>query len=265
MTLVASDAGPAVALVRRPGPRVAEGLVENSARVPVDASLALTQWHGYVAALHAAGWRTVEVAAADDCPDAVFVEDTVVMVDDVAVLTAPARESRRPGVPGTAAALEALGCATVALPAGATLEGGDVLKSGRTVYVGRSDRTDDAGVAALAAVADEHGRQVVVVPVTKVLHLKSAITALSDGTVMGFEPLVDDPGVFADFLAVPEPEGAAVVLLGGSRLLVSAAAPRTADLLAARGWDPVPVAIGELEKLEGCVTCLSVRLRHLTP
>ena len=95
------------------------------------------------------------------------------------------------------------------------------------------------------------------------LHLKSAVTALPDGTVIGYPPVVDDPRIYPRFLAVPEEPGSHVVLLGGDQLLMSAAAPRTADLLTDLGYRPVPVDISEYEKLEGCVTCLSVRMREL--
>ena len=98
-------------------------------------------------------------------------------------------------------------------------------------------------------------------PLTRVLHLKSAVTALPDGTVIGYEPLVDDPSVWDSFLAVPEESGAHVVLLGGDRLLMAADAPRSAELFRSRGYEVVEVDISEYEKLEGCVTCLSVRLR----
>ena len=94
------------------------------------------------------------------------------------------------------------------------------------------------------------------------LHLKSAVTALPDGTVIGYEPLVDDPTVWGDrVLAVPEEPGAHVVLLGDDALLMSSAAPATAELFERRGYRVVAVDISEYEKLEGCVTCLSVRLR----
>ena len=92
------------------------------------------------------------------------------------------------------------------------------------------------------------------------LHLKSGVTALPDGTVVGYEPL-DDPAAFAPFLAVPEEHGTAVVDLGDGAVLMSADAPRTAELYASRGLDVVTVPITEFERLEGCVTCLSVRLR----
>jgi dimethylargininase len=103
---------------------------------------------------------------------------------------------------------------------------------------------------------------VVPVPTTKVLHLKSAVTALPDGTVVGFEPLVDDPTVWPSFLAVPEESGSHVVLLGGDAVLMSADAPKTQQLFEERGLNVLAVDISEFIKLEGCVTCLSVRLRH---
>ena len=101
----------------------------------------------------------------------------------------------------------------------------------------------------------------VAVPVTKVLHLKSGVTALPDGTVIGYPPLVDDPGVYPRFLPVPEEHGTAVVRLADDQILMSADAPRSAELFAARGLDVIRVPITEFEKLEGCVTCLSVRIR----
>lgn len=254
-----------IALVRRPSPRVADGLVENGERVPVDAVLALEQWHGYVRTLTAEGWETVEVPASDEHPDGVFVEDTVVMFRNVAVVTRPARASRRGEERATAALVGELGLSVNAVRAPGTLEGGDVLKVGDTVYVGRSARTDASGVAQLRAVLEPLGARVVAVPVTRALHLKTAVTALPDGTVIGYEPFVDEPRLFDRFLPVPEAHGSAVVDLGGGRLLMSAAAPRTAEVLADLGWTPVPVDIGELEKLEGCVTCLSVRVRELVP
>lgn len=108
------------------------------------------------------------------------------------------------------------------------------------------------------------GARVVPVPLSGVLHLKSAVTALPDGTVIGYPPWAGGTDAFPRFLPLPEEAGAHVVLLGDGALLMSATAPRTAELLAARGWTPVPVEIGEFEKLEGCVTCFSVRLRDLT-
>jgi dimethylargininase len=255
------------ALVRRPGPRLADGLVTHLERTSVDVTLARTQWQAYVDAMAAAGWDPVEVPPADDCPDAVFVEDTMVVYRDLAVITRPGASVRRPETEAARAAVEAQGYRIVTIEPPGTLDGGDVLKLGSTVYVGRSGRTNDSGTAQLAEALEPEGAQVRVVPVTKVLHLKSAVTALPDGTVIGYPPLVDDPGAFERFLPVPEETGAHVVLLDGDddedgRLLMASSAPRSAELFAERGYRPVPVDVGEFEKLEGCVTCLSVRLRQ---
>lgn len=251
------------ALVRRPGPRLAEGLVTHIDRRPVDPALALRQWETYVQVLRDHGWQTTEVAPADDCPDAVFVEDTLVMFRNVALLARPGAGPRRPEVPAARAAAEALGCSVNEIRAPGTLDGGDVLKVGDTVYVGRGGRTNGEGVRQLRAAFEPLGARVVAVPVSRVLHLKSAVTALPDGTVIGYPPLVDDPALFPRFLPVPEESGAHVVLLGGGRLLMAAGAQKSAELLTDLGYQPVVVDIGEFEKLEGCVTCLSVRLREL--
>ena len=251
------------ALIRRPGPALAAGIVTHVDRVPVDVGLATTQWDRYVAAMADSGWDLVEVPPADDCPDAVFVEDTVVMYRGVAVLTRPGADARKPEVEGVAKVVESLDCPVVRIHGPGTLDGGDVLKVGSTVYVGRGGRTNGEGVRQLRHALEPLGATVVAVPVTKVLHLKSAVTALPDGTVIGHLPVVDDPHAYARFLAVPEESGAHVVLLGGDKLLMAADAPRSAELFADLGYEPVVVDIGEFEKLEGCVTCLSVRLRHL--
>jgi dimethylargininase len=250
------------ALVRPPSPRLDEGLLTHLQRSPVDVDLARRQWEGYVAALHDAGWHTIEVPAADDCPDGVFVEDTVVMYADRAVVTRPGADERKPETAGTAGVLGDLGYDVVTIEAPGTLDGGDVLKHDGTVWVGQGGRTNAVGIAQLAAHLAPYDAHVVGVPLTKVLHLKSAVTALPDGTVLGYPPLVDDPAVWPSFLAVPEEPGAHVVLLGDDRVLMSSSAPHTRALLEERGLEVVAVDIGEFEKLEGCVTCLSVRLRH---
>jgi dimethylargininase len=249
------------ALVRRPSPRLAEGLLTHIARVPVDVELAMREWEGYVAALADEGWQTIEVPPADDCPDAAFVEDTVVMYADVAVIARPGADERRPETAGTEQVLTGLGYRIEHIRAPGTLDGGDVLKHGGKVWVGLGGRTNQSGVDQLAALLTPLGATVVGVPVSRVLHLKSAVTALPDGFVVGFEPLVDDPATWERFLPVPEEAGAHVVLLGGDTVLMSASAPRSRELFEARGLRVVATDISEFEKLEGCVTCLSVRLR----
>ncbi len=251
------------ALIRRPSPRLAEGLVTHIAREKVDAGLALEQWEAYAEALRTHGWETIEVDPADDCPDSVFVEDTVVMYKNVALIARPGAESRREETAGVEEAVARLGCSVNWIWEPGTLDGGDVLKVGDTIYVGRGGRTNAAGVQQLRAAFEPLGARVVAVPVSKVLHLKSAVTALPDGTVIGHIPKVDRPALFPRFLSVPEEAGGHVVLLGGDKLLIAASAPRTAELLTDLGFEPVVVDISEFEKLEGCVTCLSVRLREL--
>ncbi|WP_407318392.1 N(G),N(G)-dimethylarginine dimethylaminohydrolase [Isoptericola halotolerans] len=248
-------------IVRPPSPHLADGELTHLDRVPVDAALARRQWEDYVAVFRERGWTVSEAATADEHPDGVFVEDGVVVFDRLAVITRPGAPSRRGELDTLVPVVTGLGLDTAVIEAPATLDGGDVLTVGRTVYVGRSSRTNDAGVATLRELLAPRGWQVVAVPVTRVLHLKSGVTALPDGTVVGHPPLVDDPTVFERFLPVPEPEGNAVVVLDEDTVLMSASAPRTAGLFRTRGLEVLTTPVSELEKLEGCVTCLSVRLR----
>jgi dimethylargininase len=249
------------ALVRPTSRRLAEGQLTHIERVAVDVDLAEQQWDAYCDALDTWGFQTVRVPGDDALPDSVFVEDAVVMFGDLAVLTSPGAESRRAETDAVGDILRGLGTEVAAIELPGTLDGGDVLKIERTVYVGQGGRTNGDGIRQLRALLTSRGYTVVGVPVTKVLHLKSAVTALPDGTVIGYPPLVDDPTLFDRFLAVPEEAGAHVVLLGDDRVLMAASAPATADLFTSMGLHPVTVDISEFEKLEGCVTCLSVRLR----
>lgn len=252
---------PMRALVRRPSPQLADGLVTHIDRTPVDAELAQHQWTGYVDALQSAGWQTIEVPAAPEAADSAFVEDTVVMFRDTAIIAHPGAPSRVGETEATAATLRNLGYRIKPMTTG-HLDGGDVLKIDDTVYVGRGGRTDAAGVAEFRALLEPLGAKVIAVPLHKALHLKSAVTALPDGTVIGYSPVVDDPGFFPHYLDMPEEGGAHVVDLGLGRLLMAASAPQSAERIADLGYTPVVVDISEFEKLEGCVTCLSVRLRH---
>jgi dimethylargininase len=202
------------------------------------------------------------VSPADGCPDSAFVEDTVVMYGDRAVVTRPGADERKPETAAVADLLGVLGYDVVSIQAPGTLDGGDVLKHGGTVWVGMGGRTNRSGLDQLTSYLEPYGAHVVPVLVSKVLHLKSAVTALPDGTVVGYEPLVDDPAIWESFLAVPEESGSHVVLLGGETVLMSSDAPDSKRLFEERGLDVVAVDISEFIKLEGCVTCLSVRLRH---
>jgi dimethylargininase len=204
-----------------------------------------------VAALAAAGWEPVEVAPADECPDAVFVEDVLVVHAGIAVLTRPGAAERRPELTGAEETACSLGLRLGRIEPPGTLDGGDVLVTGEAVYVGTGGRTNAEGARQLGAVL---GRAVRAVPVSGVLHLKSAVTALPDGTLVGHPATA----LLPECLAVPEPSGANIAVLGPQSVLVAADCPRSAELYASLGFEPVVVEIGELQKLEGGVTCLSV-------
>ncbi|QNE37148.1 dimethylargininase [Leifsonia shinshuensis] len=250
-----------IALVRIPAGNLSEGLITHIEREAVDSELADKQWDDYVAALSAAGWQTVEVASADQLADSVFVEDTAVVFGDTAVISRPGADERKPEVAGTEAALRAQGLRLERIEEPGTLDGGDVLKVGDTVYVGRGGRTNAEGIRQLRALVAPLGYTVVAVPVTKALHLKTAVTALPDGTVIGYEPIVDDPRIFQRFLPVPEAHGTAVVVLDDATVLMSSSAPGSVALVEDLGYTVIQVDISEFEKLEGCVTCLSIRIR----
>ncbi|MBX6769491.1 MAG: N(G),N(G)-dimethylarginine dimethylaminohydrolase [Actinomadura rubrobrunea] len=246
---------PGTALVREPGPRLAEGIVTHLRRRPVDVDRARAQHAEYVAALRDAGWRVRAVEPADDLPSGVFVEDTGVVGGDLAVVCRPGAPQRRGETAGAEKAVRDLGLRVARIEAPGTLDGGDVLQAGGTVYVGRSGRTNEDGICRLARLVGT--RRVVPVDVRGRLHLKSALTALPDGSLIGLPDHVDT-SVLPCLRVAPEPAGAHVLVLGPDRVLLSASAPRTARLLAADGWRVTTVDIGEFEALEGCVTCLSV-------
>lgn len=250
------------ALVRRPSPRLADGLVTHQGRQPIDLDRAVQQWHGYLQALADHGWETIETPAADDCPDGVFIEDTMVVYADLAVISRPGAAARRPELPTAELAIRSVGYRLARITEPGTLDGGDVLKHNDTVWVGVGLRTNTEGARQLAEYLAPLGANVIQVPISKVLHLKSAVSALPDGTVLGHPDTVDDARYFPQYHAMPEPEGAHIVLLNDNRLLMAASAPQSAELLRRNGYQVTTVDISEFEKLEGCVTCLSVRLRH---
>ena len=250
-----------LALVRAPAKTLSKGQVTHIKRRPIRFAKAQSQWAAYVAALEAEGFGTRVLAADEKHPDCVFIEDTVVMLGQIAVITSPGADSRRGEEDAVVDLVAELGLETRHIRLPGTLDGGDVLKVGTTIYVGRGGRTNAEGIRQFRAIAIELGYTVVAVPVTKALHLKSAATALPDGTVIGHPTLVDSPSIFARYLEVPEVEGVAVVVLTNNSVLMSASAPKTAAMIEELGYRVTTVDISEFEKLEGCVTCLSVRIR----
>lgn len=227
---------------------------------PIDVALARQQHRAYAAALEQEGVLTRWINPDDTCPDAVFVEDTAVLLGPEALITTPGAPSRRAEVPPVAEAIGAtIPTSTMALPA--TLDGGDVLRSGDTLFVGLSGRTNAAGLEALAARAAAHGLTVVGVPVAAGLHLKSAVTLAAEGLLVAVADALDLAPFRAagdEVLSVSEPFGGNVLALGRS-VLVSAAAPQTAALLAGRGLHVTVLNVSELHKGDGALTCLSLR------
>ncbi|GLI28052.1 hypothetical protein ARHIZOSPH14_22940 [Agromyces rhizosphaerae] len=251
-----------LALVRIPASNLDEAELTHVEREPVDAELADEQWDNYCAALVAEGWRTVEVDSAPDLADSVFVEDQVVLFDDLAVITRSGAESRRAEAEAVERVVRSLrGVQVARIDEPGTLDGGDVLKVGRTVYVGSSSRTDAEGIRQLRELLSPRGWTVVAVPVTRTLHLKGAVTALPDGTILGHPDLLAHRDLFPRLLEVPEPAGVAVVELADDTVLMAASAPESAAMVSGLGYRVVTVDISEFEKLEGSVTCLSVRVR----
>lgn len=247
-----------VALVRRPGERLAEGIVTHMPRREVDIGLARRQWQRYVDLLAASGWAPLVVPPADESADAVFVEDTMVLYRDLALIGRPGPTARRVELDGAERAIADLGYRIERITPPGTLDGGDVLRVGRTVYVGVGGRTNAEAVSQLRGLVESLGGDVAPVGVRGVLHLKTALGALPNGSLAGYLPSIREPERLPGLIGVPEPSGAQVVTLDERRLLLADDCPRSAEVYVDLGFTPITVAIGEFQKLEGAVTCLSV-------
>lgn len=254
-----AEAEEKLAFVRVPAVNLDEAELTHLERVEVDVDLAARQWEAYVELLEEYCWETREVVAADTLADSAFTEDPVVLIDDVAILTRSGAVSRRAELPGVRAAVEEAGFVVDEIEKPATLDGGDVLVVGGTVYVGASSRTNASGIRALREIATGLGYRVVAVPITGALHLRTVATALPDGTVLAWLDAIDEPELFDRVIGVPELLGASVLPLDASTVLVSEAAPETAKLVERLGYTVVRLDISEFEKLEGGLTCLSAR------
>ena len=247
--------------MRALSPRLAECELTHLSARPIDVARAVEQHAGYARALADAGFALNWLPALPDSPDGVFVEDTALILGRHAIVTRPGAASRAGETASTATGLA--GDLTVHRLAAGTLDGGDVLRIGRTLYVGRSARTSDEGIAALADAAGPLGYGVVPVAAKGCLHLKSAVTfAGLDGAgvpVLLYNSDWISAAPFADVepVAVTEPE-AANALRAGATLLVSAAAPRAAAMLSGRGFDVVALDVSELHKAEAGLTCMSL-------
>jgi dimethylargininase len=230
-------------------------------REPIDLEKAAAQHRAYAAALEAAGLTIEWLPELPNQPDAVFVEDPIVVLDEIAIVGRPGAASREGEVESVAEAV-ARYRPLHRLPPGAHLEGGDVMRVGRTLYVGRSARTNAAAHEALAELVGPFGYRVVPVGLTDCLHLKTGVTYASDGCFLVNPAWVDVSalsGSGAEVVPLPvEEPWAANTLTIGDRVLLAAGFPHTRDLLAGRGLDVVTIDVSELQKAEGSLTCLSV-------
>ena len=247
------------AIVRLPSPALSRCALTFLDRQAIDFERALAQHAAYVAALRNAGADVRILPAEVDLPDAVFVEDTAVVVDECAVITRPGIDSRRPETETILAALEA-SRPIVRITGPGTLEGGDILRVGRTIFAGQTLRTNAEGTRQLAAALGPHGYTVVPIEPTGCLHLKSAVTCIGDETVL-VNPEWIDVDLFSRWQCVPvapeEPFGANALLAGGI-VHVAASAPRTRRKLEALRFSTIAIDTSEFEKAEAALTCLSL-------
>jgi len=228
-------------------------------RQPIDLAKAQSQHQAYEKLLADLGTRVISLPAEPDLPDSMFVEDPALVLDELAVIFPLGTESRRREAPSLAAALQPFRkLQHVQLPG--MLEGGDTLRLGRKLFVGLTARSNAAGIAQLSALVAPHGYQVVGVPVPGCLHLKSAVTALDEHTLLANRSWFDSsffPGY--DWLDVDptEPHSGNALTLSGT-VIFPASFPRTRARIEARGFTVATLDISELQKAESGLTCSSL-------
>ncbi|MDQ2693247.1 MAG: arginine deiminase family protein [Chloroflexota bacterium] len=247
------------AITRQVSPRFAECEITHIERTPIDLAVAQLQHRGYVDALKSLGCEVIELPAERDLPDSVFVEDAAVILPEVAVITRPGADSRKPeteSIVHTLAPLKKL----VSIREPATVDGGDVLVLGKNIYVGQSTRSNRAAIDQLQTLLADYGYIVKGVELHDCLHLKSAVTRVDERTLLINKEWVDI-GHFADYEMIevePSEPHAANCLPIGDSLIFPTAFPKTRAKLEARGYQLCVVDVSELAKAEGAVTCCSL-------
>lgn len=250
----------AVAITRAVSAGLANCELTYQLRVPIDLAAARAQHRAYERTLEAAGYRVEQLESDETMPDAVFVEDLAVVLDEAAILTRPGAGSRRREMPAIAAALAAYR-PLLEIEEPGTVDGGDVLVAGRRVFIGRSTRTNDAAAVQIRRLLAPFGYTVERADVRGAcLHLKSAVTSLGGDRLL-MNPAWVDRAAFDGLSLVevaPEEPSAANVLRLADRVVAAQAFPRTADRLAALGLRVEVVDASELAKAEGALTCCSL-------
>lgn len=250
---------PCVALTRPVPGSLGACELTHLERVPIDLARARAQHAAYERLLESAGCQVHRLPALDDAPDSVFVEDTAIVLDELAIITRPGAPSRQGETPAVAEVLSGYR-RLERMSAPATLDGGDVLRLGRTLYVGVGGRTNEAGVAQLGGFVRPWGYDVRGVPAGGCLHLKSAATEPAPGLVL-LNPAWVQARTFAGWRTIdvdPAEPFAANVLRLGATVLCAAAGGRTNARLEAAGLAVQTVDVSELAKAEAGMTCCSL-------
>ena len=252
-----------VAITRHISPRFNECEITHIGRSPIDVNVARAQHHEYVEALKQLGCQVIELAEEPNLPDSVFVEDTAFILDEVAVITWPGADSRKPETESIIRALSPHR-ALVHVTEPATVDGGDVLVLGKNIFIGLSTRTNIESVHQIQGLLDTYGYKVTAVKMHDCLHLKTALTKVDDKTVL-INPKWVDTHHFKDFdwieVDPSEPFGANCLPIHDG-IIFPTAFPKTLAKLEARGYKIHSVTVDELAKAEGAVTCCSLILSN---
>lgn len=250
-----------IAVTRDVSPRFDECEITHIERTPIDVEVARAQHHEYVQALKKLGCDVIELPAETDLPDSVFVEDTAFILDELAVITRPGADSRKPETESIIQALTPR-VTLVHVHEPATVDGGDVLVLGKNIYVGLSTRSNPEAIDQLNVLLRDHGYRVTGIEMHDCLHLKSAVTRLDDKTLLINKNWVDVHH-FENFNLIevdPSEPFAANCLPLGSSVIYPTAFPKTCAKLEAAGYNMLLVDVSELAKAEGAVTCCSLIL-----
>ncbi len=248
-----------IAITRAVSPAISHCELSFIERKPIDLAKAQEQHRAYETLLEKCGARIVSLSAEPDLPDSMFVEDPAVVLDELAVILPLGTASRRREAVSLGAALSKFRkLEHVQLPG--TLEGGDVLRIGRKIFAGLSQRSNAQGIRQLSEILQPLGYEVIAAPVTGCLHLKSAVTHLGDNTLLANRAWFDTaPFARCEWIDVhpAEPHAANALALGGT-VIFPASFPRTAERIEARGFSVTPLDISELQKAESGLTCSSI-------
>jgi dimethylargininase len=248
------------ALLKKPCRNLAHGLSTAGLGAP-DHEKALTQHAAYADALRACGLEVTILTADENYPDSVFIEDTAVLSEKAAIITRPGASSRRGEEIVVAEALSRFYDHLEYITATGTLDGGDVLRAGDRFYIGVSARTNESGAGQLAAILTKNGYLATLVPLHHVLHLKTGVAYLENNRLLACGEFQDHP-LLSGFEIVPVPQAEAYatnsVWING-RVLVPAGFPLAKKAIEGFGYEVVPIDVSEFRKLDGGLSCLSLR------